>query len=64
MNVGSLADLVSDYFGAKAEFAEHLPVFDSLAVALLSRVSKTVLRALEKVDLEDPLLPMAIACMI
>jgi len=50
MNVGTLTDLVSDYFGSKskAHTAEQLQVFDSMAIALLTKIAKIVAAVVKK----------------
>jgi hypothetical protein len=54
MNVGSLADLVADYFGSKSKThsLQQREVFDSMAIALVTKVVKIVSTVIEKLEKE------------
>ena len=64
MNVGSLADLVSDYFISKHELTKYLPAIDSLSIALLYRITKTVLKVLDNLDCHNSLMPISLYCLV
>lgn len=54
LNVGTLADLVADYFGSKSKThsLEQRAVIDSMAIALLTKIVKIVATIIDKLDRE------------
>ena len=65
MNLGSIQDLVLDYFRTKTELTDdQVRLYDSLALALLQRVASALETVFNEVDLSSPNIGRKLDCLI